>query len=250
MHPCVGVDSDATGRLVGFVDLWVAREPEPFGNSLNVECIDYFPGYHAKGLETVLLEEAATVARSAGLPALDIGTNTSSGDYPALRRFGLKLFYEYDEVACRCRPADTASGVDHQMVTLDAAVWMGLVKVDHWCPTNFSFRDDAERIWIAQITDGGHRAILELWHDEDPDATAGSSVAEPVPNRSALYAQPEVLDSPTLMSRLLGASAALAGEAGAERINLPCPSSIELESAHVNVIGRTFAFAWMRKELT
>jgi len=46
----------------------------------------------------ILLAEAEKVARAARLPALDIGTNTCSGEYTSLRRFGLRVFYEYDDV--------------------------------------------------------------------------------------------------------------------------------------------------------
>jgi len=34
------------GRVVGSVDLWPADEPEPFGRSLDAECIDYFREYY------------------------------------------------------------------------------------------------------------------------------------------------------------------------------------------------------------
>ena len=55
------------------------------------------------GVSAVIAEE--TLAEVAAALALDIGTNTCSGEYVSLRRFGLKVFYEYDALDVRCRPS-------------------------------------------------------------------------------------------------------------------------------------------------
>jgi len=234
---------DDDGKIIGFVDLWRADEPAPFGLSLNAECIDYRHEYYHLGIETLLLEEAEKVARAAGLHALDVGSNTASGDYPPLRRFGMQVFYEYDDVLCRCIPSAAPTGPKwkSRMVEPHDADLSGLLKISHWCATDFTFRDESEQTWIAEIEWEGHRAILELWRDDD------QPIPEHTPERSELYATPEVLESPDLMSDLFAVCAHLAAEAGAEQIPLPCPSPIELDAARIDISERAFRFAWFRK---
>ncbi|MFC1601076.1 sigma-70 family RNA polymerase sigma factor [Candidatus Sumerlaeota bacterium] len=231
------------GKIIGFVDLWRADEPAPFGLSLNAECIDYVHEYYHLGIETLLLEEAEKVARAAGLQALDVGSNTASGDYPPLRRFGMQVFYEYDDVLCGCRPDATPAGPKwtSRMVGPRDANLAGLLRISHWCATDFTFRDESGSPWIAEIVWGNHRALLELWRDDD------KPVPEHKPDRSELYATPEVLESPELMSDLFVACTQLAAEAGAEQVAFACPSPIELDAGRVDVIERAFRFAWFRK---
>jgi len=224
---------DPAGNVVGFADLWVAREPAPFGDSLDVECIDYFRDYYYLGLETVLLEEAEKVARAARLPAIDIGTNTSSGDYPSLRAFGLKVFYEYDNVRCRCPRVSALSRPQYRQVPRKDLDLSRLLRVAHWCPTDFTFSDEVENQQFAEFTAGGQRVIVEL----PPYVRGGAE----------LFASPEALQSSAAMSTILRDCVALAGETGAEEAGLPCPSNIEIEPSKVDVISREFAFAWMRK---
>jgi hypothetical protein len=212
--------NDDSGRIVGFADLWVADEPQPFGRSLNVECIDYFREYFLAGLETVLLAEAEKVAKAAGLPALDIGTNTCSGEYVSLRRFGLKVFYEYDHVLCRCRRPGKGRRPRKQRVAPEKANLAGLVRVSHWCPTDFTFRGEGESAYIVELAWPRTRAILELWRFEDGDRP----VPENPPNKSELFVEPKALASPRIMGDILAECAALAGEVRAEQIQLPCPS--------------------------
>jgi hypothetical protein len=235
-----------TGRVVGFADLWSADEPEPFGRSLDVECIDYFREYYLAGLETILLAEAEKVARGAGLPALDVGTNTCSGEYTSLRRFGLKVFYEYDDVLCRCEEP-SADRAGRRMVGPAEADLSGLIRVGHWAPTDFAFRGDEERAYIAELTWPGRRAILELWRYEP--GRDDLPVPPHRPNRSELYAEPAALTSPEAMSEILAECAALAGEAGAPLALLACPSEIALDEEKLHVHKRGFAFAWLRKRL-
>jgi hypothetical protein len=61
--------------------------------------------------------------------------------------------------------------------------------------------------------------------------------------------QPEALVSPEMMGCTLRECARLAGELAAERISLPCPSEVGLEGEGLDVLGRQFAFAWLRKQL-
>ncbi|MCC7407031.1 MAG: sigma-70 family RNA polymerase sigma factor [Phycisphaeraceae bacterium] len=234
-----------SGRVVGFADLWPADEPHPFGPSLDVECIDYFRDYFLAGLETSLLAEAEKVARDAGLPALDIGTNTCSGEYVSLRRFGLQVFYEYDAVFCRCarRAGHEASIRRLDPKDVDLA---GLVKVDHWSPTGFTFRSCDQPTCLAELTWPNQRAVVELWHFRDGEDSPPVSM---VPNRCELYAPPDMLTSTRLMTDALAASASLAAELGARQIELPCPSNLTLDSDKLDVLTRQFAFAWLRKSL-
>lgn len=239
--------TDDSGRVVGFAELWPSHEPEPFGDSLNVECIDYFREYYYMGLETVLLEEAEKVARSAGLPSLDIGTNTVSGDYPTLRSFGLKVFYEYDDVTVRCpEPAETR--LPHRMIQLEDLDLSGLLKVNHWAPTGFyAFMVPEERMWLAEIDLDGLRAVLELHGPSKGDTEL--PVPEYAPEGADLFAPPEAMRSKELMSMLLRECAMLAGEAGAKEIKLPCPSDLALDPGKVGVVKREFAYAWLRKRV-
>ena len=237
---------DGDGKVVGFADLWGADEPEPFGQSLNVECIDFFHEYYTLGLEVVLLQEAEKVAQAAGLPALDIGTNTASGDYPVLRRFGLKVFYEYDNVLCRCA-APRRARPERRTLSVSSLDLDGLIKVDHWSPTDFTHEADVERTWIAELTWPQHRAILELLGPEV------DNYAQPIPPnppaKSVLYADPKALASSDAMTDILAECASLSGELGAEELQFPCPSDIDLDEDRVHVVEREFAFAWMRKRL-
>jgi len=235
------------GRIVGFADLWPTEEPEPFGASLNVECIDYFREYYLAGLETVLLREAEKIARAAGLSALDIGTNTCSGEYVSLRRFGLKVFYEYDHVLCRCRPAGAARAKENRL-TPETADLTGLIKVDHWSPTDFTFRGESEPSYIAEIRRPDSRSVVEFWR-HNPDGPMNLPVPENPPDKSELYVQPEAMDSPQMMTDILAECADLAGKLGAGEIQLPCPSAMELGDSGLDVIDRQFASAWLRKRL-
>ena len=232
---------DADGKLVGFVDLWAASEPDPFGPSLDAECIDYLWEYHHLGLETILLEEAEKVARAAGLPALDAGTNTSSGSYPSLRRFGMKVFYEYDELLCRCESLPAADRPDYRVVPPEEVDRSGLLKINHWSPSDFGFAHEPGRPGVHESAVDGHRVVADFWRLWEPGHTA--------PIACELLAPPEALQSPALMSKILRAAAFLAGEAGAKEIPLPCPSDMPVDESMVTVADRGFKFAWMRKEL-
>jgi len=246
---------DDSGRIVGFADLWAGHEPEPFGASLDVECIDYFVDHYGMGLETILLEEAEKVARAAGIPALDIGTNTSSGDYPSLRQFGLKVLYEFDWVRCRCKPIPADWKPTHRMLRLPDPDVSGLLRVAHWCPTDFyAFIDPVERSWVAEFDVMGHRCVLELagpLRSESVDSTVElrMPVPEYPPESADLFVAPDALKSPEAMSAILRECAFFAGSLGAEEINLPCPSEIELDASLVDVVTREFGFAWMRKRV-
>lgn len=232
---------DGSGRIVGFADLWAAHEPEPFGDSLDVECIDYFVDYYGMGLELILLEEAEKVARAAGLPALDIGTNTSSGDYPCLRRFGLKVIYEYDEVHCRCRPLPPGWQPSHRILKLEDVDTAGLLRVSHWSPTDFDFAPEPGRPGVHEFYIDGHRVLADLWRLWEPGQDA--------PISCELFTPPTAMQSAPLISKVLRQVAAIAGEAGAEQIPVPCPVDIAADASVVDVIKREFAFAWMRKRL-
>ena len=237
---------DMRRRIVGFADLWVADEPPPFGRSLDVECIDYFREYFLAGLETVLLSEAEKVACAAGLPALDIGTNTCSGEYVSLRRFGLKVFYEYDNVLCRCATTPKTKRPRSRRVTPEAANLGGLIRAGHWSPTDFTFRSDLEETYLLELCWLRMRAVLELWRFEGGDSRP---VPQNPPNKSELFVEPKALSSSKIMSDLLAECTAQAGEVGAKEIQLPSPSDLALDEEKLSVVKREFAFAWLRKQL-
>ena len=245
--------AEEAGRIVGFADLWVADEPAPFGGSLDVECIDYFREHYLLGLETVFLSEAERVARAAGLPSLDIGTNTVSGDYVPLRRFGLRVFYEYDEALCRPGPAAPSTRPpETRPISGGTADLSGLLKVSHWSPTDFGFRD--ENPWgggsrLVEIRWPDRRAILELWRFEDARAAGHPPVPPNVPNRAELYVSAECLDDARAVNEVLAEGAALAADAGADEIPLPVPCDVEIDPDRVVARDREFRFAWFRKRL-
>jgi len=234
---------DPAGRIVGFADLWPTEEPEPFGRSLNVECIDYFREYYLSGLETMLLSEAEKVAREMQVPSLDIGTNTCSGEFVSLRRFGLKVFYEYDNVTCRCQPGKYPRP-ERRQVALNAENLSGLIKANHWSPTDFSFPGESH---LIELRWPDQRAVIEFWHyrpgqDDLP-------VIENPPNRSELFVEPKALKSSSMMTDILVEGSAIAGEFGADSVELSCPSDIHLDESRLDIIDREFAFAWLRKAL-
>jgi hypothetical protein len=230
---------DQTGRLVGFADLWAAHETEPFGDSLDVECIDHLWEYNYLGLESVLLEEAEKVVQAAGLPAVDIGTNTSGGHYPTLRGFGMKVFYEYDKAWCKCGPKPARWKPSYRELPPEEFDRSGLIRVSHWGPTDFDFAPEPGRAGAYEFTVDGHRVVADLWRLWEPGQTT--------PIDCELFAPPEALTSPELMSRILRETALVAGEAGAEVIPLPCPSDLLLNDSLITVTKREFASAWMRK---
>ena len=234
------------GRVVGFADLWPTDEPQPFGQSLDVECIDYFREYYLAGLETRLLNEAEKVARAAGLPALDIGTNTCSGEYASLRRFGLRVFYEYDDVLSRCQ-ASSVARAPRTVVSPETADLSRLIRANHWSPTDFTFRGDEEPTYLVELRWLDYRVILEHWHYVPGQQNA--PVPPNPPNRCELFVPAEALESTAMMNEILLECAAVAGELGAAEIPLPCPSTLELTSDVLEVLDRQFAFAWLRKRL-
>ena len=210
-----------------------------------MECIDYFREHYLAGLETILLEEAEKVARRANLPALDIGTNTSSGDYPAPRRFGLRVFYEYDEVLCACHRATSSGRPSAGGVEAREELVEGLIKVSHWSPTDFTFRDDEDRWSVSELSGPWGRAILELWRYE-PSGERDPPVPPNAPNRTELYVESEALSSAEAMSAILAECAAIAAEHGAAQIELPLPGGLGAQPG-LEVLDRRFAYAWMRK---
>jgi len=238
---------DDSGRIVGFADLWPTDEPDPFGASLNVECIDYFREYFLAGLETVLLTEAEKVALAAGLPALDIGTNTCSGEYVSLRRFGLKVFYEFDDVLCRC-PTRAPAGAKRTVIAADEVDLAGLVRANHWSPTDFTFRGEEETPYLVDLTWPHRRAVVEFWRLE-PQGPRRHPVPENAPDSTELFVPPEALTSSEAMTEILVECAAAAGQLVAEQIRLSCPSDVAVDSDALQITSRQFAFAWLRKEL-
>lgn len=108
---------------------------------------------------------------------------------------------------------------------------------------------DDERVYIAEFVVSGERAVLELFGPEDQARNMVLPAPEHAPASADVFASPNALKSPELMSEILRQCAYLAGEAGAQQIGLPCPSDIELDPAMVDVISREFRYAWMRKKL-
>ena len=229
-----------SGKLVGFADLWVAREPEPFGDSLNLECVDFLWEYRGLGIAPVFLEEAEKVARAAGLFAVDARADGVDGDYMQCRGFGLRVFYEYDDVTCRCSPPPDWTPDYRPLPCLDYDV-SGLIRVNHWCPTDFHGFAGPGRPGAQEFEVDGHRVVADFWRMWEPGYD--------VPTECQVFAPPEALNSTPLMSKILREVAFLAAEAGVEEVSLPCPSDLELDTSVVDVVNREFCFAWMRKQL-
>ncbi len=238
---------DDAGRVVGMADLWRADEPEPFGLSLDVEYISQRGDYYPQGLSLVLLRESEKIAASAGIPCLDVGTNTAEDTYNHMRHFGLKVFYEYDRVLCDCRKKPGGTRPAKKMLKPGQLDFKGMLKVDHWSPTDFWFEDDAELAYVAELKWPDGRAILELLGPTVDDRCL--LVPENKPDRCHLYVDAASLKSTAWMSRVLAECAALAGEAGAGQIELPCPSDAALDPKVVDVIRRDYEYAWFRKKV-
>jgi RNA polymerase sigma-70 factor (ECF subfamily) len=238
---------DDTGRVVGMVDLWKADEPEPFGLSLDVEYISQEDDYYPLGLSLVLLREAEKVAATARIPWLDVGTNTAEDTYNHMRHFGLRVFYEYDHVLCDCRRKPAGGRPAKRMLTPRGLGFAGMLKVDHWSPTDLRFESDEELAYIAELKWPDGRAILELLGPTVDDICLPVPKNKPV--RCHLYVDAASLKSTAGMSRVLAECASLAGEAGAEQIELPCASDAGLDASLVDVIRRDYMYAWFRKKV-
>lgn len=230
---------DMSGKLVAFADLWAAQEPEPFGRSLDVECIDYLWEYYGLGIETVLLEEAEKVVKDAGIPAVDIGTNTSSGYYPTLRSFGMNVFYEYDNIRCKTKPVPSGWKPSFKEIPPEKLDKTGLIKISHWSPTDFDHEYTPGRPGVYEFYVDGKRVLADFWRLWEPGYE--------VPTECELYGPPEALRSPELMAKILKECAYIAGTLGADQIPLPCPCDMTVDLSSVEVVGRKFQFAWFRK---
>ena len=125
----------------------------------------------------------------------------------------------------------------------------GLIKASHWSPTDFAFRGYDEPSHLADLRWPDKRAIVELWHFRSGQKPEHLPVPDYPPNRSELFVEPAALTTPAAMSEILAECAAIAGELGAEEIQLPCPSEVEPDADKLDVIDRQFAFAWLRKRL-
>lgn len=232
---------DADGKLVGWADLWATVEPEPFGAALDVECCEYLWEYHHLGLETIFLQEAVKVAAAAGLPALDIGTNTANGMYQDLRRFGLRVFYESDRVLCRCAALKGEQLPACRLLSQAEFDPTGLLRVNHWAPTDFDFTHEPGRPPDHEFFIDGHRVIADFWRLWEPGQQA--------PINCELFAPPPALHSPVLMMIILTATATIAASLGAEELGLPYPSALPLEAPPAWVGQREFEWAWLRKRV-
>ena len=149
---------------------------------------------------------------------------------------------------CRPKPTGGTRAAKETTLTPDTADLTGLIKVNHWCPTDFTFRGELEPTYLSELRWPDKRAIVELWR-HNPDGLVNLPVPENAPDKSELAVQPGAMNSPEVMTDILVECAALAGRLGAQEIQLPCPSEIELDTDRLDVIQRKFAFAWLRKRL-
>ncbi len=186
-----------------------------------------------------MLEEAEKVARAAGLPALDIGTNTASGLYQDLRRFGLQVFYESDRILCQCVKLAKEKLPDCRMLSQAEFNPTGLLRVNHWAPTDFDFTHEPGRPPMQEFIIDGHRVIADFWRLWEPEQQA------PI---NCVFAPPKALHSPTLMTKILKATATIAASLGAGELGLPYPSALPLAGSPAWVKGRKFEWAWVREK--
>jgi len=232
---------DAGGKLVGWADLWATVEPAPFGASLAVQCCEYLWEYHYFGLETILLQEAEKVAVGAGLPALDIGTNTANGMYQDLRRFGMRVFYESDRVMCQCNLLKSEKLPAVLLISPAEFNFTGLLRINHWAPTDFDFTHEPGRPLAHEFSVDGNLVIADFWRLWEP--------GQQVPINCELFAPPRALHSSALMTKILNATAKIAASLGAEELGLPYPSALPLDDAPVWMGQREFEWAWLRKRI-
>jgi hypothetical protein len=176
-----------------------------------------------------------------------VGTNTAEDTYNHMRHFGLKVFYEYDKVLCDCRKKPGGTRPAKRMLKPGQLDFKGMLKVDHWSPTDLWFEDDAELAYIAELVWPDGRAILELLGPTVDDLCLPVPRNNPV--RCHLYVDAASLKSTAGMSRILAECAMLAGEAGAGQFEMPCPSDVVLDSKIVDVIRRDYEYAWFRKRV-
>jgi len=152
-HSPILVAEDGAGRVVGNVDLWVAREPEPVGANAFVEIVQEHAEYVGSGLENELLRYSVEVAHVLGCPALEgsFGWGGLSTDYFEKRRMGFRIWDEHDqvEVACVPGPATGLSDVAPSGDTVRDAVILA-----RWAPTEF--------VWLNRVNEGDHHLRVEI----------------------------------------------------------------------------------------
>jgi hypothetical protein len=161
---------------------------------------------------------------------------------------GFRVFYEYDELLCRCGKPPAAKGVRRKTLKASSVANVdvrGLLRVNHWCPTDFWHHSPEEIHHFTEFSTPHGRALLELWRAE-PAAKSDPPVPPNVPNQAALNVDPDILRSADAIGLILAECVGVAAELGAQAIPLPCPSDIQLDEPTLDVLERTFRYAWLR----
>jgi GNAT superfamily N-acetyltransferase len=244
-HSPILVAEDASGRVVGNVDLWVSREAEPVGPNAFVEIVQEHAEYVGSGLENELLRYAAEVARALRCPALDgsFGWGGLSDDYYQKRRMGFHIWDEHDEVEAACAPgpmvgvSDIASCAD----TVHDAVILA-----RWAPTEFAWLNWLEKephylkiesgraICFASGTDAVHR------RGSDPHGEVLSTT---------FYVPGDRRHDAALVSDLLRVYGAYAADYGYRVFRVGVPSAVTPELRGVEVHWTKYVATCLRMGL-
>ncbi|MDY7011674.1 MAG: hypothetical protein SVV80_13135, partial [Planctomycetota bacterium] len=99
-----------SGRIVGFADLWPTEEPDPFGRSLNVECIDYFREYFLDGT-LADLRARVTSERRLTVDLANENGEVSDPDAEVISRDPRRVTLRFDPL--RIAPADLIARIAH-----------------------------------------------------------------------------------------------------------------------------------------
>ncbi len=244
-HSPILVAENAAGRIVGNVDLWLAREPEPVGANAFVEIVQEHAEYVGSGLENELLRYSVDVARALGRPALDgsFGWGGLSTDYFEKRRMGFRIWDEHDQIEVACVPGPT-TGLSDAAPSGDAVQHALLLA--RWAPTEF--------VWLNRTEQGDHHLEVEIdgticfVGGFDAMCVRGTEPRGEVLDATFYVPGDRRHDAP-FVSRLLRAYAAYGEENGYRVFRTGVPSVISPDLRGVDIRSAEYAATCLRMRL-
>ena len=244
-HSPILVAEDAAGRIVGNVDLWVARESEPVGANAFVEIVQEHAEYVGSGLENELLGYSVDVARALGCPALDgsFGWGGLSTDYFEKRRTGFRIWDEHDQIEVACVPGPT-TGLSDASPSGDTV--RDAVILARWAPTEF--------VWLNRTEQGDHHLRVEIdgaicfVGGVDAVCVRGAEPRGQVLDTS-FYVPGDRRHDAVFISKLLRAYAAYGAEHGYRVFRTGVPSVISPELREVDIRSAEYAATCLRMRL-
>jgi len=244
-HSPILVAEDAAGRVVGNVDLWLAREPEPVGASASVEIVQEHAEYVGSGLENELLRYSVEVAQALGCPSLDgsFGWGGLSTDYFEKRQMGFRIWDEHDQIEVACVPGPT-TGLSDASPSGDTV--RDAVILARWAPTEF--------VWLNRTEQGDHHLRVEI---DGAICFVGGfdavNVRGPGPRGDMLdatfYVPGDRRHDAALVSKLLRAYAAYGAERGYRVFRTGVPSVITPELRDVEIGSGQYVATCLRMKL-